>query len=930
MADTKKTSESDKPMSVLEPGTTLAGRYKLLRELGRGAMGVVWSAEDKTAERKVVLKFVMLSDAFGANADSTRVQAIASLKENFKKIHKLHHQHICPVYTLEEDSTLGYYQVMKFLDGVSLDQFIGQSTPQQRSLPFEETLRILQPLAAALDYAHGERVIHRDIKPANIFVEFDKTQKIKDVQVIDFGLALEILSSMLYVSQKRSDGCGSIAYSPPEQLQGHPLSGRTDQYALAIVAYELLSGYRPFDGRDIQAVINAILNSTPKPIRSIANDANAALQKALEKNSEVRFKNCTEFIVALGGAKSSESNKSSQSTPNPTINPMTHTWNAPKGEFATRLSIGPGFFSKQLTVAQGTRALIIDDGNYLGEVPPGTYTLQTFGEILKFWKPQKQVDVILVRQDDVPIPFHIGHISTAEELLVAVHLQLVVQIQDIAMFIRNLLGPRMTLSIEEMRQTVEPIITQALRETIRQLGIERLCSPDVRPLLATGILQTTENSLKRYGIICADVQTAEIVNERYDAQRQQTGEIFLLDIQTQQQRKLDEVLDKETLRQIEQRERENELNVLAENIELDRQHADVALQIRGNQVRKDMRDAVQSDRFDEITDKEEFNAFMLQIDKQGLIRGDEKDELTKLYEGKKTDREHIVRKLNLDRNAELDQIAASIAHTQKMKTLQHEIELAGVVEDEMTRQWRESLKREAEKSDHDFQEASKTLQRQHELNAKNLTFLNAEEWEKLLQKQKTTRLEKEIAEHSAAADVRRKRIEDEYADEQKRREYAFEKERNIDDYDLDKRKEDDKAARNKEVQQDQMAAMREMMELQQKRDESERKDKLEALKVEAGRDVEISKNESQAQVALREEAARLQEQRVLDAQKSNEAMLAFAGRTVDAMAQAASGRPAVPASGQTDPAAPRVVVCVGCRAENPPGTKFCSNCGKQL
>ena len=631
---------------------------------------------------------------------------------------------------------------------------------------------------------------------------------------------------------------------------------------------------------------------------------------------------------------------------------MTNTWNASEGEFATRLTLNdvPGFFAKQLTVVQGTRALIIDNGEYLGEVPPGTYTLQTFAEKLKFWKAQKQVDVILVRQDDVPLNFHGEKIPTADELLVSVTMRLVVQIQDTALFTRNLLGTRPKLSIEEMQQYVSPIIAQALRETIRQLNIATLCSPEVRPLLLTGVREATQNSLLRYGIVCIDMQVASISNEQYDEQLRKTGEIVLLDLATEQQRKLDEVLDKETLRKISQRERKIELNVLEENVELDQQQSDVALKLRRNEVQKDLRNAIQSDNFDIIRSEEDFNSFMLQIDKQKLLRDDERHELEMLFESKKADRnaarEFLVRKLELDRNAELDQVAAAIRHAQKVKALQHEIELAGLVDDEETRKWRKLLERQAEQSEYNYQEAVKDMQRKQQLNSKNLTFMRAEEWEQLLQEQKTSRLKKEIQEQEAASEVRIARIKDEYHDEQERRKYVLQK----------------------EMMQDQMAQLREMEKLNRERDEFEANlllktesqrhqqelDRLntvskmsaealiatsDAKNAEQLANVLISKNESAAQSALRDEAARrereLQDQHVRDAQAASattlDAIKQITGQAFGAMGQA-TGRPAAPAGygGTTDPAVPRVAICKGCRAENPPTARFCSNCGKEL
>ncbi|HBT77752.1 MAG TPA: hypothetical protein DEB39_12700 [Planctomycetaceae bacterium] len=634
-----------------------------------------------------------------------------------------------------------------------------------------------------------------------------------------------------------------------------------------------------------------------------------------------------------------------------------NTWTASANEFAARIELDDlsGYFSKQLTVERGTRALVIDDGIYLGEVAAGTYTLKSFTDKLKFWRSAKRVDVILARQDDVAMTFEADKIPTAEELLVKIRVQLTVQIQDIALFARNLLGSRKSLSVDEMHAAVEPIIRQALREAVRQIGIAALCSPEVRPVLVTALREATQRSLLRYGIGCVDIQTAEIANEQYDSQRRKTGEIWLQDQSTTQQKALDQVLDRETLQKIERREREIELNVLAENAEIDAKEADVAMTMRRNAVRKNMREAINSELFNKATNREEFNAFLFEIDKQRLLRDDERHELENAFEAKKQDRDAaralLVRKLELQREAELDLLSATIGHARKVRSLHHEIELSKMVEDEENRKWRETLAGEIEKATLYFEEELKNLKRQQELTSKNAAFLRDEEWQQLLQRQKTARLAGEINEEAAARDVRVQRIQDEYAAEQKRRDYVLQK----------------------EMQLDQMQQLKAMEEMNRERERFESELLLNALSQKHGREIErlntmgkmgvealiasaqaenaallanvqISKNESAAQTQLRDDAMRrereLMEQRIQDVQSGSAATLdtiqKITGQAFDAIGRggghATSGNVASgnAGSGNAAGAASHVTVCAGCRATNSPESRFCSNCGKQL
>ena len=295
-------------------------------------------------------------------------------------------------------------------------------------------------------------------------------------------------------------------------------------------------------------------------------------------------------------------------------------WNANVEDFAVRMTLDDlsGFFSKQLTVEAGTRALIVDDGVSLGVVPPGTYTLQSFTDKLKFWRSAKKVDVVLTRDDDVRLDFRVEQVPTAEELLVAVRVQLILKIEDVALFTKNLLGNRTNMTLKHITEWLQPIIVQALRECVRTLSIAALTSPDVRPILAEAIQNATRTSMLRYGIECIDIHTAEIVNEQYDEQRQKTGEIFLLDMSTTQQKKLDEVLNKETFQKIEQRAREIEIGVLAEHVELDGEDAKNALMLRLNEIRKNRRVAESADQLDELKSRqelEEISAIIAQAQK---------------------------------------------------------------------------------------------------------------------------------------------------------------------------------------------------------------------------------------------------------------------------------------------------------------------------
>ena len=269
-------------------GTSEIGGFRLESKLGRGGMGEVWKAWDPTAERFVVVKLVP-SDVQNAEEEMARV------KETFARVHDLQHQHVCPLYLLGNDPQRGYFVVMKFIDGQTLSAYRRTYVARHGSFPLEQVIRVLGPVADALDYAHAHKVIHRDIKPQNILVVGDAD----DVQIVDFGLAAQIQTSLSRVSQVRMDTSGTRPYMAPEQWKAGFQDARTDQYSLGVVAYELLSGCLPFESPDFDILRACVLNDPPEQLADQPQNVDRAIARALAKRREERFGTCREFVQSL-------------------------------------------------------------------------------------------------------------------------------------------------------------------------------------------------------------------------------------------------------------------------------------------------------------------------------------------------------------------------------------------------------------------------------------------------------------------------------------------------------------------------------------------------------------------------------------------------------------------------------------------------------
>ena len=282
----------------LRVGDVLLGRYTVLSELGQGGMGVVYKCLDNVGGIEVALKCLP--------PELSRNEAeMEGIRENYAIVARLHHPAISGLRNLEKDPDSGeYHLVMDLAEGENLSTIMNHRRGEPMPLP--EALAILRPLASALDYAHSEKVLHRDVKPANVKVDSHGGASRPGeprVQLLDFGLAAEVRSSMSRVSLRGHVGTsGTPAYMAPEQWEARSQSAATDQYALAVVAYQMLSGHLPFDADDPDLLRRAVLSRVPDSVPGLPRGANAALLRALAKDPAARFPSCGEFVEALSRA----------------------------------------------------------------------------------------------------------------------------------------------------------------------------------------------------------------------------------------------------------------------------------------------------------------------------------------------------------------------------------------------------------------------------------------------------------------------------------------------------------------------------------------------------------------------------------------------------------------------------------------------------
>jgi len=266
------------------------GRYRIMKELGRGAMGVVYQAIDPNIGRDVAIKTIRLGEV---QKPDERERLRERLFREARSAGRLSHPGIVTIYDVDEENDLAYI-AMEFVDGPTLDYVLAQD----EAISQRQMLSVLGQTAAALDYAHSKGIVHRDIKPANIMIAGDGATK-----VTDFGIAKVTTNEHLTIT---GTIVGTPHYMSPEQVQGLEVDGRSDQFSLAVIAYEMLTGEKPYTGEHLTTVVYKIVAEEPAlPHRlnaTLAGEIENVLRKGMAKKPEGRFGNCQEFAAALDRA----------------------------------------------------------------------------------------------------------------------------------------------------------------------------------------------------------------------------------------------------------------------------------------------------------------------------------------------------------------------------------------------------------------------------------------------------------------------------------------------------------------------------------------------------------------------------------------------------------------------------------------------------
>ncbi len=263
----------------------MAERYAIQHEVGRGGMATVYLAEDLRHRRPVAVKVLHpdLALSVGSERFLREIQIAA----------RLQHPHIVPLYDSGQAGDLLYY-VMPYVEGESLRQRL----ERERQLPLEDALRVARAVAAALDYAHRQKIIHRDIKPENVMLHDG------EAMVTDFGIAKAVTAAGADGLTQTGTTVGTPVYMSPEQAAGEDdLDGRSDIYSLGAILFEMLGGVAPFTGPTVQAIMAKLFTEPVPSLRDFREETpewlEQTVQKALATDPADRFETASQMAQAL-------------------------------------------------------------------------------------------------------------------------------------------------------------------------------------------------------------------------------------------------------------------------------------------------------------------------------------------------------------------------------------------------------------------------------------------------------------------------------------------------------------------------------------------------------------------------------------------------------------------------------------------------------
>ena len=285
--DLRPSTFSDSTLGGLADLPEQIGKYRVLRRLGEGATSDVFLAMDDFKGQEVAIKRMRAWSAGGRSEEDTL--SIRFFAAEAALAGRLQHPNVVQILDAVQDGDLPYL-VMEFVHGVTLKHFCRND----RLLPLDQIVELGFKCAMALSYVFRQGVVHRDIKPANLLAVLDSQGQVTDVKVSDFGSALNLNADMTQVHR-----VGSLAYMPPEQIEGGDVGAQADIYALGAVLYHMVCGRPPFDAPNQMALMHQIYHQAPQPLLGQRGGVTAELDAVIQTGGENGMQSMDRQLVGL-------------------------------------------------------------------------------------------------------------------------------------------------------------------------------------------------------------------------------------------------------------------------------------------------------------------------------------------------------------------------------------------------------------------------------------------------------------------------------------------------------------------------------------------------------------------------------------------------------------------------------------------------------
>ena len=371
---------------------------------------------------------------------------------------------------------------------------------------------------------------------------------------------------------------------------------------------------------------------------------------------------------------------------------LSSSWSVEDGLFASKKNItdlhsfflklpvlGDVKLGKRLVIEPGSKVFCIQDGVELGEFEPGAYTIESFTDRFKIWG-NKQLTVIVARAEDLVIPIHCGKAFSAESVPIEMSFEGVITIGNISNLLGHLMGSRDEVTMEELRIAIAPFVQQAAREIVSMSPVQEMVLPNFAEVLLEGIRSRIDVKLQRYGVGLIAIRSLSHLCDM-DAVKDMSGEAFI-------------------------REQKSGLKIAAAELGNERVDKKLGIYERRLELRSRFREVLKDDRLNKLKTEEEFKQTLLDIDRQSLLRKQEKAELLNAFNENKENREalqeHLKSIVDLERDKELEDLRVEIDHAARIKNLENEIEHDALINRQEKGRWHEELQRDREEAEHRF------------------------------------------------------------------------------------------------------------------------------------------------------------------------------------------------------------------------------------